>query len=197
VRDYDPKAGRWTCKDPLGLGDGTNVYTYVGNDPVTFVDPTGEFAQILFGGLTGAAFEALLQLLMQQNDPCHEFDWSAVGEAALIGAATGGIGEIANALKAAKRVTQAAEGIFTKTGTKIVGFTEHGVDRVIGDAAKRAGTKPQAILDALKNPLKTTNGVDKLGRPFEVYVGKNARVIVNPQTGKVVSTNPLSGAGAH
>jgi RHS repeat-associated protein len=93
--------------------------------------------------------------------------------------------------------TAVKEGIATQTGTKITGFTKHGIDRAVGDAAKRAGTKPEAILDALKNPVKTTKGIDSLGRPFELYVGKTARVVVNPETGKIVSVNPLSGAGAH
>ena len=87
-------------------------------------------------------------------------------------------------------------GILAKDGTRILSFTKHGVNRAIGDAAKRAGTRPQAILDALKNPTKITEGVDKLGRPFKVFKGTNARVVVNPETGKIVSTNPLSGAGA-
>jgi hypothetical protein len=89
------------------------------------------------------------------------------------------------------------EGIVAQNGTKVTGFTEHGVDRAIGDTAKRAGTTPRAILDALKNPQKIDSGVDKFGRPFQRFFGKDARVVVNPQTGKVVSVNPLSGAGAH
>jgi hypothetical protein len=89
-------------------------------------------------------------------------------------------------------------GIVAKNGTRVTGFTGHGVNRVIGDLAKRAGTKPQAILDALRNPIKKiVSGVDDMGRPFEIFTGQNARVVVNPQTGRVVSVNPLSGAGAH
>jgi RHS repeat-associated protein len=92
--------------------------------------------------------------------------------------------------------------IVAADGTKITGFTEHGVDRAIGDAPKgtagaRAGTKPQAILDALKNPKSIRSGVDSQGRPFKVFTGQDARVVVNPSSGKVVSVNPLSGAGAH
>ena len=87
-------------------------------------------------------------------------------------------------------------GIVAENGTKVTGFTAHGIDRAIGDAAKRAGTKPEAILDALKNPLKIVGGVDQLGRPFQIFTGQNARVVVNPETGLIVSVNPLSGAGA-
>lgn len=41
ARDYDPSIGRWTCKDPIGLESGPNVYAYCGGNPVNFVDPTG------------------------------------------------------------------------------------------------------------------------------------------------------------
>ncbi len=42
LRDYDPAAGRWITKDPLGFSGGdTNLYTYASNDPVNRIDPTG------------------------------------------------------------------------------------------------------------------------------------------------------------
>ena len=42
ARDYDSEVGRWTARDPIGFGGGdTNLYAYVGGDPVNSVDVTG------------------------------------------------------------------------------------------------------------------------------------------------------------
>ncbi|MCB9994440.1 MAG: RHS repeat-associated core domain-containing protein [Hyphomicrobiaceae bacterium] len=40
-RQYDPKTGRYTQPDPLGLGAGISRYAYVTNDPLQKVDPGG------------------------------------------------------------------------------------------------------------------------------------------------------------
>src|SRR5207237_6625965 len=42
ARDYDAQVGRWTAKDPiLFAGGDTNLYGYVLNDPINFIDPDG------------------------------------------------------------------------------------------------------------------------------------------------------------
>ncbi len=42
LRDYDSETGRWISADPLLFGNGqTNLYSYVMNDPVNYIDPTG------------------------------------------------------------------------------------------------------------------------------------------------------------
>ena len=41
ARYYDPKAGRFVSPDPIGLRSGINLYRYVHNRPVRFIDPMG------------------------------------------------------------------------------------------------------------------------------------------------------------
>jgi RHS repeat-associated protein len=41
ARYYAPWVGRWVSCDPIGLGDGFNVYAYGRSNPVNSVDPSG------------------------------------------------------------------------------------------------------------------------------------------------------------
>jgi RHS repeat-associated protein len=40
-RPYAPAIGRWLTRDPLGEAGGMNLYAFVGNNPVNWVDPWG------------------------------------------------------------------------------------------------------------------------------------------------------------
>jgi RHS repeat-associated protein len=56
VRDYEPASGRWTVRDPaLFAAQRLNLYAYVGNDPLSLLDPLGLFAVELgfFAGVGG------------------------------------------------------------------------------------------------------------------------------------------------
>jgi RHS repeat-associated protein len=59
-RHYDPRQGRFTQVDPLGMAAASladpqtlNMYSYVGNDPVNRVDPDGQFWGALFRFIVG------------------------------------------------------------------------------------------------------------------------------------------------
>ena len=41
MRYYDPEAGRYISRDPIGYSDGMNVYLYVNCNPINHIDPLG------------------------------------------------------------------------------------------------------------------------------------------------------------
>jgi len=81
-RYYEPNLQRWLNRDPIGEWGGVNLYNYVGNDPVDYVDP--------FGLEKGA------ELLMRMNNgygglnPLFGKIWNAPNTA--IGLVWGGLG---------------------------------------------------------------------------------------------------------
>jgi RHS repeat-associated protein len=46
TRAYDATLGNWISRDPIEERGGINLYGYAGNDPVNFVDPSGQFAAV-------------------------------------------------------------------------------------------------------------------------------------------------------
>jgi len=63
ARYYDPTTGRFISEDPAGLDAGVNLYTYVGGNPISRVDPSG---------LTGLS-TALIFRNLQGNDQAANF----------------------------------------------------------------------------------------------------------------------------
>jgi len=41
ARDYESEIGRWTAKDPIGFSGGKNLFVYVDNEPINYIDITG------------------------------------------------------------------------------------------------------------------------------------------------------------
>ena len=219
ARLYSPSLGRFLQTDPVGLDPDPDLYAYVGNDPVNDTDSSGlcsdnELDTPCQKERIGEEAAAQLEEIVVTAKKHHDVDlygafldyWPGASLGNCIyqsfsGGSCGGggtwamaiIGAIPGEGVEAKAVAAVGKGlgIIAKNGTRITGLTRHGVNRVIGNAAERAGTKPQAILDALKNPTKVVEGVDSQGRPFQIFTGANARVVVNPETGRIVSTNPL------
>ena len=96
ARFYDAKQGRMLAKDPVKRG--LNAYPYCKNNPVNYVDPTGEIANIALGALLGAgvggAFGAVGSILSQLNDGGQVNAMEVLGASAnglLLGAARGAL----------------------------------------------------------------------------------------------------------
>ncbi|MEW8442230.1 MAG: RHS repeat-associated core domain-containing protein, partial [Candidatus Thiodiazotropha taylori] len=67
-RDYDPGTGRYLQSDPIGLEGGINTYTYAINNPLYWIDPTGEAicGGICVGAAIGVAARAGIQYVTRR-----------------------------------------------------------------------------------------------------------------------------------
>jgi RHS repeat-associated protein len=112
VRDYDPEVGRWTARDPI-LFEGTqsNLYAYVGNDPINAIDINGNnllavIWAIIEGGLTIADITAWIDTML---DPCATAGEKTLSTVLTVGGAMLPLGGAAAILKWAKKADTASD----------------------------------------------------------------------------------------
>ena len=73
ARDYDPTIGRWTTKDPIGFNGGdTNLYAYVGGDPMSAIDPDGLKTTLVVTRDFGFATHTALHLTNNGNSVLYD-----------------------------------------------------------------------------------------------------------------------------
>ncbi len=98
ARYYSPSFHRFISEDPLEFDGGDlNIYSYALNDPISYVDPTGEFVPLLLFCLRGAGLSIGFDILAGRK-----IDLVAAG----IDCVTGGFGKVrkvGHALAATKK----------------------------------------------------------------------------------------------
>src|SRR5258706_16135038 len=77
LRYYSPELQRWLSRDPIQEDGGLNVYAFVGNDPVNFVDPVG--LEVKGRGhmyplfLGGSNQQPVFELTKEEHTKMHDF----------------------------------------------------------------------------------------------------------------------------
>ena len=167
VRDYDGEVGRWTTKDPLGFAGGdTNLYVYVANDSVNFIDPTGEFWWLVGAGI-GAGIDLGVQLALNGGD-WSQVNWYSVGLSGAAGALGFGLGA---------GIARLTTNLAARIALNAVG------SGFIGGALTYLGNILQGECDLWKNVWETAilNGIlggiggyagDKLSQGLGTYVAR-------------------------
>ena len=94
ARYYDPTTGQFISQDPL-VALTRSAYGYVGGNPLNGIDPSGQ-NPMLIGALIGGGIDLGIQLFSSWAKGCgltfSNVNWAHVGQAALVGAALGGLG---------------------------------------------------------------------------------------------------------
>jgi RHS repeat-associated protein len=94
ARYYDPAHGVFLSRDPLGVwgdqGNFGNPYSYVGNNPLNFRDPSGACPICVTAGI-GAGLGAIVGGIGYAVFHEGEWDWGQFGASVSVGALAGGL----------------------------------------------------------------------------------------------------------
>ena len=133
ARYYLPWLGRWLSSDPVGIGDGVNIYSYVSGRCIVGIDVEGKAINLIagaigagVGALVGGAIDAGMQLYRHGEVR----DWESVAASAAGGAVSGGLAGV------------------TMGGSLLVQAGAAGTAAVAGGATTRALTGQEQSLSA-------------------------------------------------
>jgi RHS repeat-associated protein len=105
ARHYSPAWGRFMQPDPIGYAGGSNLYAYVGNDPLNFNDPNGLVKEALAAAATDFYNQTILKagsdIAGYFNDAIRDPAAFAQSSSATFGALGGIAGKVPGAISGA------------------------------------------------------------------------------------------------
>ncbi|MBE0367049.1 hypothetical protein PAUR_a0346 [Pseudoalteromonas aurantia 208] len=207
ARDYDAATARWTAKDPVGFAGGdTNLYAYVGSDPVNFIDPTGHVAWLVLPAvksLYGYAEDVAWQMLVEGKSFGCVDQQSALASglmnalpAGMVAKYLGKVGKkglreadnIANGPKLWKQLTNdSARSSFNSSGSLTEGAIKNS-SKIIDSSQINNTAIPKGFSKYTTETFQSPSGNfqthfyknDKTG---EVFYGRDYKVIFNSKSG--------------
>lgn len=127
ARWYDSQQGRFISEDPIGFAGGTNLFVYVGNNPVSYIDPSGYILLNLvtgvIGGTIGAGASVISQGFNNLRCGCDFFDninWKSVAVAGGIGFVSGALAPIVATSYVGATLLGATSNVAQYAGTQAV-----------------------------------------------------------------------------
>lgn len=199
-RYYSPILGRFLTKDDPSFikyesPQTLNLYSYCGNNPVNFNDPTGQFVpedfdedgNFIYGSDVYASIAycgGQYTFAKENNDKAGMDYWHSVADYFRgIGPNPDAITEVSIWDSPVFIAVSMVDGVGEAkiVGGKIIGYTKHGLAQAIGRDG--VGVSVDGILNAVRNPSKI---VEQTGGRLK-YIGENATVVVN-KYGRIITT---------